>query len=425
MALTGENARLNISCKEWQQKLKESEERSSASMRELQAKCKSLENLNFKREMEEGLDNGKSLEKIIENLEREMREMEEGLTEGLEEQEAGLKKKASASPGWISSSVSQVPSSVSQVLSFFSPSSGGSRKCERSVKDSVKSAIKDKTQGLKDELARVKAELTASQKHVDELKIFKQEQQNICDARETAQKGMQAKITAKDAELHLQHANVQRLETELATTKAEAVDLQNICNAKESELKEIESGLPRLGLDQYLQTAVINEEAHAEDRVASIIMNDMLDAENAAASTCKDPHVGNIAQESELTEIRVKLSAQEKLIEAYERDLKSSKQTYDNTYQAKMELELLEDADLPSTVDRAEQARRSVFFLLLFCFLIASSSANLPCNMQRVQESQEKLRCCGRQGRQDQRRARVLEGKIHFPLTCFEALRSM
>jgi hypothetical protein len=79
-----------------------------------------------------------------------------------------------------------------------------------------------------------------------------------------------------------------------------------------------------------------------------------------------------------------------------EKNLKASKQTHEKTYQAKMELEQLEDADLPDTVDRAEQARRSVFFYVTLCFLIASTGANAPRNMQRVQRSQEKLRCCGR-----------------------------
>jgi hypothetical protein len=51
-----------------------------------------------------------------------------------------------------------------------------------------------------------------------------------------------------------------------------------------------------------------------------------------------------------------------------EKNLKASKQTYDNTYQAQMDLEVLEDADLPDTVSRAEQARRSVFFLHYFLF---------------------------------------------------------
>jgi hypothetical protein len=284
-----------------------------------------------------------------------------------------------------------------------------------------------------------------------------QEQQSICDAGEAAQKEMQAKLTAKDAELALQNANVQRLEAELARTKAEAAALHNICNAKESKLKEIESGLAREGPDKNVQTAVSSEDAHAEDRVASIIMNDMLDAENATqhpigmsvnkinrvsaataqvvlldvcegaelkeicnakesepkeirakltatltataegkerakeesfqvhqargaeknnvvppvglqqASTYNDPLAGNIAQESELTDIRVKLLAQEELFEVYKRDLKAPQQTLEKTYQAKMELEQLEDADLPDTVDKAERARRSDFFLLLYC----------------------------------------------------------
>jgi hypothetical protein len=96
-----------------------------------------------------------------------------------------------------------------------------------------------------------------------------------------------------------------------------------------------------------------------------------------------------------------------------EKNLKSSKETYDNTYQTQMDLELLEDADLPDTVNRAEQARRSVFFFVTFCFMVASTGANAPRNMQRAQGSQDKLRNCGRQGGKDQRRARVLEGQIH------------
>jgi hypothetical protein len=79
-----------------------------------------------------------------------------------------------------------------------------------------------------------------------------------------------------------------------------------------------------------------------------------------------------------------------------EKNLKSSKQTYDNTYQAQMDLELLEDADLPDTVNRAEQARRSVFFFVTFCFMVASTGANAPRNLQRAHGSQEKLRNCGR-----------------------------
>ena len=73
-----------------------------------------------------------------------------------------------------------------------------------------------------------------------------QEQQSICNAREIAQKEMQAQLTAKDADLALQHANVQRLEADLATTKAETAELHNIYNAKESELKEVRSGLAKV-----------------------------------------------------------------------------------------------------------------------------------------------------------------------------------
>jgi len=351
MALTAENERFHINCKEWQQKLKDSEERSSASMRDLQDECKSLENVieNLKRELEEA----------FENHEREMREMEEGLQEGWEEQEAGLEKESRVMQG-LGFRV------VSQFIGFLSTSSGGSKKGDRSVKDSVKSAIKVKTQRLKDELAKVKAELTASEKTVDELKKriqeLLQEQQNtsrVCDARETAQKEMQVQLTANVQSLE---ANVQRLEAELATTKTKAAALDNICNAKESELEEIKSGLARQGLDKSVQTAVSSEDA-------SIITNDIVDAENAAASTCNDPHAGNIAQESELTEIRGKLSAQEELFEVYERDLKSCEKTLENKHQAKLELEQLVDADVQHTVDRAEQARRSVFFFLFLSVL--------------------------------------------------------
>jgi DNA phosphorothioation-dependent restriction protein DptG len=55
------------------------------------------------------------------------------------------------------------------------------------VNDGVKSAMKDKTQ----ELARVKAELTASQKKNDELKEVMEQQQKIGDARKTSQKETQ------------------------------------------------------------------------------------------------------------------------------------------------------------------------------------------------------------------------------------------
>ena len=55
------------------------------------------------------------------------------------------------------------------------------------VNDGVKSAIKDKTQ----ELARVKAELTASQKRNDELMEVMEQQQKIGDARKTSQKETQ------------------------------------------------------------------------------------------------------------------------------------------------------------------------------------------------------------------------------------------
>jgi len=61
------------------------------------------------------------------------------------------------------------------------------------VNDGVKSAMKDKTQ----ELARVKAELTASQKRNDELMEVIEQQQKIGDARKTSQKEMQTKLERK------------------------------------------------------------------------------------------------------------------------------------------------------------------------------------------------------------------------------------
>ena len=145
MALTAENERLNIDCKEWQQKLKESEERSSAGMRELQDKCKSLEKIieNLKREMEEALDKCKSLENKNENLERELWEIQETLEEGWEEEEAGLEKKASATSA-LSTIGTQIGTYGTQVWGYLSTSSGGSKKRE-SVKDNVKSTMKDKT----------------------------------------------------------------------------------------------------------------------------------------------------------------------------------------------------------------------------------------------------------------------------------------
>jgi chromosome segregation ATPase len=404
-------------------------------MRELQDKCKSLE--------EESLDKSKSSENIIQNLERKMREIQEALEEGWEEEEAVLKKKAIASPGeWIASS-------ASQFFGFFSTSSGGSKKSDRSVKDSIKSAIKVKTQGLKDELAKVKAELAASQKKVDDLKTSMQEQQNICDARETAQKEMLAQLTAKDADLALQHANVQsleanvqRLEAQLETTQGlkdelakvkadlsasqktvdelktsmqellqEQQNTSRVCDAREIAQKEMLAQLTAKDADLALQHANVQSlEANVKRLEAELATSFQVHQARGAeknnvvpavglqqASTYNDPLAGNIAQESELTEIRLKLSAQEKIFEAYERDLKEPKQTLDNTYQAKLELEQLEDADLPDTVDRAEKARRSVFFFVTFCFMVANhKSANAPRNMQRAQRSQEKLRYCGR-----------------------------
>ena len=51
-----------------------------------------------------------------------------------------------------------------------------------------------------------------------------------------------------------------------------------------------------------------------------------------------------------------------------EKNLMASKQTHENKYRAKIELEQLEDTDLEDTVERAEQARRSVFFFCYFLF---------------------------------------------------------
>jgi hypothetical protein len=51
-----------------------------------------------------------------------------------------------------------------------------------------------------------------------------------------------------------------------------------------------------------------------------------------------------------------------------EKNLKASKQKYEEKEEEKMDLEALEDPDLPDTVNRAEQARRSVFFCCYFLF---------------------------------------------------------
>jgi hypothetical protein len=257
-----------LNSQEWQQKLKDSEERSSASMRELQDKCKNLENSN-------------------ENLKREL---EEALEEAWEE--AGLGKKASAT-GLLSSFFGS--------MAFRPQPSGGSKKCERSVKDSVKSVIKD-------ELARLKAELTASQNKVDELREVMQQQQNVCDARETAQTGMQAKITAKDAQVNLPHANAQRFEA-APNEDAHAEEMRTkrtaIVEDKERAKKEsFEAHQARVAENNNVVTAV--------------------GLPRASAHT--DPRVCNIEQESELREIRDKLSAQEKLFEACERKLQEALQ---------------------------------------------------------------------------------------------------
>ncbi len=318
MALTGDIERLNIDCKEWQQKLKESEERSRVSMREMQDKCKRSEQVieNLKREKEEALCKSKSLENIKEHLERELREIQEALQKRLEEEAACLEKKASATPAWPG-----IPS-VSQVIDFFSTSSQG--------------------------LARVKAELAASEKKVDDLKKCMQEQKNTCDASETAHKDMQAQLTAaKD---------------EIAATKAAAAALQTICDAKESEFNEMRAKLTATAEDK----GRAKEESLQVHQTRGAEKNNVVNAVGLQlASTYNDPHVGNIAQECELTDIRVELLAQEKLFEAYERDLEASQQTLEKTYQAKMELEQSDDSAFPDTVNRTEQARRSVFFLLL------------------------------------------------------------
>jgi hypothetical protein len=230
-------------------------------MRELQDKCKNLENLN-------------------ENLKREM---EEALEEAWEE--AGLGKKASTTHGFFSS--------IFGSIALRPQSSGGSKKCGKSVKDSVKSAIKD-------ELARVKAELTASQNKVDELKEVMQQQQKACDARETAQTEMQAKLIAKDAEVNLPHTNAQRLEAELAS-KPDDPQREHPRSAKKESF-----------------------EAHLGRGVEN---NDVVTAPGLQrASAYIEPRVCNIEQESELREIRVKLSAQEKLFEACERKLQEALQ---------------------------------------------------------------------------------------------------
>jgi hypothetical protein len=290
-------SQLLLNSQEWRQKLNDSEERSSASLRELQDQCKNLENSN-------------------ENLKREM---EEALEEAWAE--AGLGKKASATHGLL--------------FSFFGSmacrpqSSGCSKKCEKSVKDSVKSAVKD-------ELARVKAELTASQNKVDELKEVMQQQQNVCDdARETAQTEMQAKLIAKDAEVNLPHANAQWLEAELASKPDDPqrehplsiiikqAALPNMFNAKESELKEMQTKRSTIAEDK--------ERAKKESFDAHLARgaenNDVVTAAGLQrASAYTEPRVCNIEQESELREIQVRLSAQEKLFEACECKLQEALQ---------------------------------------------------------------------------------------------------
>ena len=278
---------------EWQQKLKVSEERSSASMRELQDNCKVLENTN-------------------ENLKAELAEAYKAFDEAWEEEDIGKKK--SEKLGWT-------------MPSLFGLFSGGSKKYERSVKDCVKSAIMDKTQKFKDELARVNAELNASKKNVDEVK---KEKQKLHDAWDTAKKQMNAKLVDVD----LQSLS---LKAELATTTARLADLQNTCKAQESELEEMRAKLTATSEHKEIVKEE-SSEAHqvrgAEKNVVTAVAKDVEDYFQHANAQSLDAELAMTkaqlaAQESELKELRelqVKILRYEKLFEAYARRLQEDHQ---------------------------------------------------------------------------------------------------
>jgi chromosome segregation ATPase len=283
---------------EWQQKLKVSEERSSASMRELQDNCKVLENTN-------------------ENLKAELAEAYKAFDEAWEEEDIGKKK--SEKPGWTMPSV-------------FSLFSGGSKKHERSVNDCVKSAIKDKTQKFKDELARVNAELTVSKKNVDEVK---KEKQKLYDAWDTATKEMNAKLV----DVNSQHANeVMRLKADLATTAAHLADLQNTCKAKESELEETRAKLTATAEHKEIvkeESTEAHQARGAEKNVVTAVPKGAEDDLQHANAQSLDAELATTkaqlaAQEYELRELRelmeLRSLAQEKLLEAYARRLQEDQQ---------------------------------------------------------------------------------------------------
>ena len=145
MALTAENERLHINCKEWQQKLNDSD-----IMRH----------------------------DIIKNLERKMEE-------ALVEANAVWQRKVGCS-SWVD--VGCYESIHKNLKRKMENDFDEAKKASATqVNDGVKSAIKDKTQ----ELVRVKAELTASQKRNDELMEVMEQQQKIGDARKTSQKETQ------------------------------------------------------------------------------------------------------------------------------------------------------------------------------------------------------------------------------------------
>ena len=286
---------------EWQQKLKVSEERSSASMRELQDNCKVLENTN-------------------ENLKAELAEAYKAFDEAWEEEDIGKKK--SEKLGWA-------------MPSLFGLFSGGSKKYERSVKDCVKSAIKDKTQKFKDELARVNAELTASKKNVDEVK---KEKQKLHDAWDTENKVMNAKLVDAD----VQHAKeALRLKAELATTTAHLAELQNTFKVQESELKEMRAKLTATAEHKEIvkeESSEAHQVSGAEKNVVTAVAKDVEDYFQHANAQSLDAELAMTkaqlaAQESELRELRelqVKILTHKKLLEAYARRLQEDQQLLDS-----------------------------------------------------------------------------------------------
>jgi hypothetical protein len=173
------------------------------------------------------------------------------------------------------------------------------------------------------------------------------------------------------------------LDMVLANEKTKAADSEKTrASATRAATERVACAKKAVASSGRLQTKLISlhEEVQQEMKDAVSFFEELL---KALAVDCHAAYLG-----------AGKFLAMQALIT--EKNLKASKQTYDNTYQAQMDLELLEDADLPDTVNRAEQARRSVFFCITFCFMVGSTSANAPRNMQRAQGSQEKFRNCGR-----------------------------